>query len=468
MSYLALYRKYRPTSFDDFVGQDSIVKALKHQIDTKTFTHSYIFSGIRGTGKTSMAKVFAKSLNCITPIEGNACNSCEQCKSFNQGSSIDMIEIDAASNNGVDDVRQIRENARFLPVYSEYKIYIIDEVQMLSQGAFNALLKTLEEPQSKVIFILATTELYKIPDTILSRCIQFNFKRIEKKDMIARLSYILDKENVKYDNKALEIIVRHSGGALRDAISMLDKTLSYNREKVDEESISEAIGILSVDKIHHIINSVFKSEIDKVLTFIDEFINSGKQVDKIIEETTFFIRMIIVDRILKNENEYLKYYKNIETKELNEFLEDLDKLYRELRFSISTKLSLEILLIKWSKARVNEEVEEVVKEVKEVKEESIEEKWNRFLDILKDEEDISYYAYLCEAKIKSVEDKNIYITYDEENEFYKESIRKKEFRDKVKEILFKTFKEDYDIILYDEKLIVEEYFENFSDRLSME
>ncbi|MEA1975596.1 MAG: DNA polymerase III subunit gamma/tau, partial [Bacillota bacterium] len=227
MSHLALYRKFRPLVFDDIVGQDSIVNTIKNQIENNTFGHAYLFNGIRGTGKTTIAKIFARSINCLSPIGANPCNECEICKSILENTSMDIIEMDAASNNSVDDIREINENVMFPPSNSKYKVYIIDEVHMLSKGAFNALLKTLEEPPEYVVFLLATTEPNKIPDTILSRCQRYDLKRVSANDILIRLKYVLNQLGIEYDNGALDLIISKAEGSVRDSLSILDKCLSY-------------------------------------------------------------------------------------------------------------------------------------------------------------------------------------------------------------------------------------------------
>ena len=229
----ALYRVYRPKTFEDVVGQEHIVKTLKNQIKNNNIGHAYLFSGTRGTGKTSTAKIFARAVNCLNPINEEPCNECEICRDTLNDNIMDVVEIDAASNNSVDDIRELRESVKYTPSKAKYKVYIIDEVHMLSQGAFNALLKTLEEPPSYVIFILATTEPHKIPATILSRCQRFDFKRVSSKDIAARMAYICEKEDIEVEDKALNLIARNSQGALRDALSILDQCMSFGNDKID-------------------------------------------------------------------------------------------------------------------------------------------------------------------------------------------------------------------------------------------
>ena len=233
----ALYRVYRPQKFEDVIGQEHITKTLRNQIDSDNIGHAYLFSGTRGTGKTSTAKIFARAVNCLDSIDQEPCNECEVCRDILSDNIMDVVEIDAASNNSVDDIRELRESVKYSPTKAKYKVYIIDEVHMLSQGAFNALLKTLEEPPSYVIFILATTEPHKIPATILSRCQRFDFKRVTVKDITLRMKRICTEENIEVEDKALNLIARNSQGALRDALSILDQCISFGDSKIDYKDV---------------------------------------------------------------------------------------------------------------------------------------------------------------------------------------------------------------------------------------
>ena len=252
----ALYRVYRPKTFEDVVGQEHIVKTLKNQIKNNNIGHAYLFSGTRGTGKTSTAKIFARAVNCLNPINEEPCNECEICIDTLNDNIMDIVEIDAASNNSVDDIRELRESVKYTPSKAKYKVYIIDEVHMLSQGAFNALLKTLEEPPSYVIFILATTEPHKIPATILSRCQRFDFKRVSSKDIADRMSYICEKENIQAEDKALSLIARNSQGALRDALSILDQCMSFGNEKIEHNDVIELLGTVNIDELFELSQSI--------------------------------------------------------------------------------------------------------------------------------------------------------------------------------------------------------------------
>ena len=264
----ALYRVYRPQKFEDVVGQEHITKTLRNQIENNNIGHAYLFSGTRGTGKTSTAKIFARAVNCLESKDQEPCNNCDVCKDILNDNIMDVVEIDAASNNSVDDIRELRESVKYSPTKAKYKVYIIDEVHMLSQGAFNALLKTLEEPPSYVIFILATTEPHKIPATILSRCQRFDFKRVTVKDITSRMKKICSEEDIEVEDKALNLIARNSQGALRDALSILDQCISFGDEKIEYNDVVELLGTVNIEQLfdlaQYIINQDTKESL-KVL-----------------------------------------------------------------------------------------------------------------------------------------------------------------------------------------------------------
>ena len=280
----ALYRVYRPKTFEDVVGQEHIVKTLKNQIKNNNIGHAYLFSGTRGTGKTSTAKIFARAVNCLNPINEEPCNECEICVDTLNDNIMDIVEIDAASNNSVDDIRELRESVKYTPSKAKYKVYIIDEVHMLSQGAFNALLKTLEEPPSYVIFILATTEPHKIPATILSRCQRFDFKRVSSKDIADRMSYICEKENIQAEDKALSLIARNSQGALRDALSILDQCMSFGNDKIEYNDVIELLGTVNIDELFQLSQSIIDEDTKKSLQILNEFIIWGKDIRNLIND----------------------------------------------------------------------------------------------------------------------------------------------------------------------------------------
>ena len=299
MPYVALYRKYRPKKFDDVIGQKVTVEILKNSIINNKISHAYLFNGPRGTGKTSVAKIFAKSVNCLNNKNGNACGTCELCKKI-QENDVDIIEIDAASNNGVEEIREIRSKVKLLPAVAKYKVYIIDEVHMLSTGAFNALLKTLEEPPSHVIFILATTEIHKIPLTILSRCQRFDFNKVNSEEMFAKLKQICKLEKKDISDNILKLIVKLSDGGCRDAINLLDQVLSLSSENITEDEIYDMQGITSEDKIIDFLNTILENDIVGGMKFLDSFVNSGKNLNGIIEQLLILLHNIAIANTVDN------------------------------------------------------------------------------------------------------------------------------------------------------------------------
>ena len=297
--YLALYRKYRPSTFDDVISQETITTTLKNQISTGQIAHAYLFTGTRGTGKTSCAKIMAKAVNCLSPIDGSPCGKCTACKAIEEGST-DIIEIDAASNNGVDNIRQIRDEVIYTPIDCKYKVYIIDEVHMLSAGAFNALLKTLEEPPSHVIFILATTEYYKVPATILSRCQQFLFSKIDAAQSAVRLLEIAEKEGIALELSAAQLIARLSDGAMRDALSLLDQCISVS-DKIDEDLVRQCSGAADSEYLFALSQAAIDKSPADALKQLDKLIVQGKDISRFIEELTTHYRNLMLEKTVGEE-----------------------------------------------------------------------------------------------------------------------------------------------------------------------
>ena len=294
MSHQALYRRFRSKTFDEVIGQEHVTKTLKNQILSNNIAHAYLFCGIRGTGKTSTAKILARAVNCTSNIDGNPCNECEICKSILDETNMDVIEMDAASNNGVEDIRELRDKVKFLPVKSKYKVYIIDEVHMLSKGAFNALLKTLEEPPEHLIFILATTEPQKIPATILSRCQRFDLRRITIDDLVKNMKNICDEIGVEVEERALKLIACNSDGAMRDALSILDRCITFNSEKIKYDDVNELLGIVSFDSIIEVCNCIINKDIKGTMMLINNILNQGKDLQFFIEEIVTYFRNLLI------------------------------------------------------------------------------------------------------------------------------------------------------------------------------
>lgn len=297
--YRAFYRKYRPSTFTDVVGQKHITTTLENAVKSGKTSHAYLFTGSRGTGKTSCAKILSKAVNCLNPQNGNPCNECEICKGIDNGAILDIIEIDAASNNGVDNIRDLREEANFTPATAKYRVYIIDEVHMLSIGAFNALLKTLEEPPAHVIFILATTEVHKLPSTILSRCQRFDFKRIPPEDMAARLKEVAEKENLKLADDGAMLIARIADGAMRDALSLLDRCSSCEGV-IDSAAVASSAGLAGREYIFELCDCILEKNSAKALEVIDKLYNDSCDMERLITELTSHFRNLMVSKAVKN------------------------------------------------------------------------------------------------------------------------------------------------------------------------
>lgn len=305
MAYTALYREWRPRTFYDVVGQEHITTTLKNQILNNRIAHAYLFCGTRGTGKTSTAKVFAKALNCLNLKDGEPCNECEMCRKINEGLAIDVTELDAASNNGVDKIRDIIDDVKYPPQEARYKVYIMDEVHMLSAGAVNAFLKTLEEPPNNVIFILATTDPQKLPITILSRCQRFDFKRINNSDITARLRKIVNDQNVLADEKSLNLIARVSDGAMRDSLSILDQAISMGNGNVDYNTVVSMLGLVTNEHLFNLVNAVIQRSVEKSIEIIEDVIYSGKDIYLFIKDLIAHYRNLLMVKVTNNPEEVL-------------------------------------------------------------------------------------------------------------------------------------------------------------------
>lgn len=350
MAYQALYRKWRPQNFDDMVGQTAVTKTLKNAIIHHKTSHAYLFTGPRGTGKTSAAKIFAKAINCLNPQDGEPCNECLLCKGITEGTIGDVIEIDAASNNGVEEIRDIRDKARYAPTQATYKVYIIDEVHMLSTGAFNALLKTLEEPPKNVIFILATTEPHKIPATIISRTQRFDFRRITNDEIIQRLRYILEQEEIAYEEEALSVIARCANGGMRDALSLLDQVISFSDDKVSFEQAIQVSGSLTDDLMIEFVRLLTQQQAQAALLQLQDLLLLGKEASRLIEEWLEFSRDLLVAKqtgdMIGRSEAFVEFAKEVEEAFLYRFMDALNQTQQEMRFTTKPTISLEVFTIK--------------------------------------------------------------------------------------------------------------------------
>ena len=349
MAYQTLYRKYRPKTFELVYGQDVIVKTLKNIIKNDKLSHAYLFTGPRGTGKTSSAKLFAKAINCLNNKDGDACNECENCKSFNNNSNPDIIEIDAASNNGVDEIREIKNKVSLVPSMSKYKVYIIDEVHMLSIGAFNALLKTLEEPPEYIIFILATTEPQKIPATIISRCQRFDFKSISHDKMKQCLENIISKENISIDDGAIEEIINNSKGGMRDAIGLLDQASAFCNNNITANDIEELSGNISIKQIRTFLSNIMQKEYNVIFDSISNYSSNGKDFALICEKIINYIREGILYKKKINTDKILDEDKNIFDKlsdtDLYDLIDYLSDTLVKVKNSYQKELTFEVQMI---------------------------------------------------------------------------------------------------------------------------
>ena len=349
MAYQTLYRKYRPKTFELVYGQDVIVKTLKNVIKNDKLSHAYLFTGPRGTGKTSSAKLFAKAINCLNNKDGDACNECENCKSFNNNSNPDIIEIDAASNNGVDEIREIKNKVSLVPSMSKYKVYIIDEVHMLSIGAFNALLKTLEEPPEYIIFILATTEPQKIPATIISRCQRFDFKSISHDKMKQCLENIISKENITIDDGAIEEIINNSKGGMRDAIGLLDQASAFCNNNITANDIEELSGNISIKQIRTFLSNIMQKEYNVIFDSISNYSSNGKDFALICEKIINYIREGILYKKKINTDKILDEDKNIFDKlsdtDLYDLIDYLSDTLVKVKNSYQKELTFEVQMI---------------------------------------------------------------------------------------------------------------------------
>ena len=344
MSYVALYRKWRPQIFEDVVEQEHVVNTLKQAVSTDRIAHAYLFCGTRGTGKTSIAHIFSRAINCLAPVEGNPCNKCEICKGILSGSIMDVIEIDAASNNSVDDVRQIRDEVIYSPSKAKFKVYIIDEVHMLSSGAFNALLKTLEEPPQNVVFILATTEPHKLPATILSRCQRYDFKRITKKSIAERLKHIADSSGVQLSPDALNLLARLSDGAMRDAISLLDQCIATGKTVINYDDVLLIVGIVKDTLLVNTVDTIIEGSVSKVLSLIENIVMEGKEIPQFVSDLIEYYRNLLVCKTVENPLEILQVSEEM-LKDLKRQADILDQ--NEILCSIRDLSYLESIL-KWS------------------------------------------------------------------------------------------------------------------------
>lgn len=468
----ALYRAYRPQTFEDVVGQEHIIRTLKNQIENNNVGHAYLFSGTRGTGKTSTAKIFARAVNCLNSKDEEPCNECEVCRDILNDNIMDVVEIDAASNNSVDDIRELRENVKYSPTKTKYKVYIIDEVHMLSQGAFNALLKTLEEPPSYIIFILATTEPHKIPATIVSRCQRFDFKRVTVLDMTTRMKKICDEEDIKVEEKALNLISRNAQGALRDALSILDQCISFGNNKIEYKDVVELLGTVNIEQLFELAQYIIDQNTKESLQILNEFVLWGKDIRNLINDLIDHFRNLMVckvsnelDEIISLPDETIEQLKSQSEKvDVDDFirvLNILSKTQDSMKTASNPRILAEVTMMKIAQPMFDESKEALVKRIENLekiiesasitvnksneepkstkinqiskikKEEVIYEKvksedinlvessWKNILQRIKQDKKMPIYALLNEVKSFNVYSSMLYIVFDDNFDFAK-------------------------------------------------
>lgn len=387
MSYTALYRKFRPDEFEDVKGQDAIVRTLKNQINADRIGHAYLFCGTRGTGKTTVAKIFAKAVNCEHPVDGSPCGECAMCKSIAAGTSMNVIEIDAASNNGVDNIREIREEVTYRPTEGKYKVYIIDEVHMLSIGAFNALLKTLEEPPEYVIFILATTEAHKIPITILSRCQRYDFKRISIETIAARLRELIDKEGWDVEDKAVRYIAKMADGSMRDSLSLLDQCAAfYMNETLTYDHVLEVLGAVDTEVFSRLLRQLLAMDVHQVIETVDELVMQGRELSQIAADFTWYLRNLLLvkssdnmEDVLDVSSENLALLKEeaqmIDSDTLIRYIRIFSDLTNQLKYATQKRVLLEVTLIKLCRPAMDQNKDALLDRIRAIEKQLEEGAW---------------------------------------------------------------------------------------------
>lgn len=380
MSYVALYRKFRPDNFDDVKGQDHIVATLRNQIEADRIGHAYLFCGTRGTGKTTVAKIFARAVNCEHPVNGSPCGECRMCKAIAAGVSMNVIEIDAASNNGVDNIREIVEEVAYSPTEGRFKVYIIDEVHMLSIGAFNALLKTLEEPPSYVIFILATTEAHKIPITILSRCQRYDFRRISLDTISMRLRDLMDKEQVPVEEKALRYVAKAADGSMRDALSLLDQCIAFHfGDELTYDKVLDVLGAVDTGVFSRLLRSVLDRDVAACIALLDEIVVQGRELTQFVTEFTWYLRNLLlvktsddIEDVIEVSTDNLRLLKEeaelVETDGIIRYIRIFSELSGQIRYAAQKRVLTEVALIKLCRPQMETKKDTLLDRIRAIEE----------------------------------------------------------------------------------------------------
>ena len=487
MGYTALYRKFRPLNFREMVGQEHITRTLRNQVIEQRVGHAYLFNGGRGTGKTSAAKILARAVNCLNPKDGEPCNECEICKAILSGSLTDVVEMDAASNNSVEDIRAIRDEVNFLPTRAKYRVYIIDEVHMLSTGAFNALLKTLEEPPEHVKFILATTEPQKLPATILSRCQRFDFKRISTQDIIKRLEIICKESNIQISKEALELIAILSEGAMRDAISILERCAAEQTEEINEDKVRDLVGIPKITYINKLARGIINKEPEEAINIVNTILEEGKDIDNFLWELIKYIKDILVYKSTSK----LEIYNQEEINNIKELADGTDKerllrliyelseLANNIKWSSQKAIMFEAGIIKACMevniAPQNIVVQEQVVNRKQTtpvqkqdniavapKERKIEHQtqknsapsasyWNNVINKVKQSGKMAIYVNLIGSKASQLNDMTVEVELANKNDFGREMLEKYENKALVEKFVSEEMRKSYALKIYYKK-----------------
>lgn len=507
MGYTALYREWRPQNFYDIVGQEHITTTVKNQILNDRIAHAYLFCGTRGTGKTTTAKVFAKALNCLDLKDGEPCNECEMCRKINDGLAIDVTELDAASNNGVDKIRDIIDDVKYPPQEARFKVYIMDEVHMLSTGAVNAFLKTLEEPPNNVIFILATTDPQKLPITILSRCQRFDFKRINNNEITERLRKIVNEQNALADDKSLNLIARVSDGAMRDALSILDQAISMGNGAVEYDVLINMLGLVTNDHLFNLTNSVIQRNVEKSIGIIDEVVYVGKDIYLFIKDLIAHYRNILMAKVTNNPEEVLdmseenialikEQASKIRAEEVMRYIRILQETESNAKISKQARLYLELAVIKMCKIEYDTSNEVILTRINKLEEglkngslkvvsaastnkgdskkevvtnkpsreqpklrsndivanenskvtlNDIQRSWKDILERFKARRAMIVYASMLTGKPVECKNGVLTIEYEDQFKFNKDRLEKPEYRAIIQEVLAEIFREDIKI-----------------------